>query len=502
MEEKKNNAVEKVENIIREKNYTGKEGQCEAYCQQKNNQNEGEKDFQKDNNQCKKGRKCQKGNKKTPTGWIVSVICLGIATLVLSSVLTFTFLMPSDSDNYLENSYQRAFYDTVEQVENMNLNLSKTLATKDKKARQTYLMDLAINSELAENNFQELPFKDENKYYTCKLINQIGDYAKYLNKKLINGEELNEEDIQNLSSLYKANNVLRETLSKSRENMGQDFSFTSLKDNEENIVIDNFTELENLSVEYPELIYDGPFADAKEQPEVLGLSGSEISKENAKDIFIKIFGEYGLKDVTCEGETSGKIEGFNVYATVNESQLYAEISKIGGKLIMFEYEGSCKSTVYQEQEALSKAKEFLESLGFSQMQEVWANVSGNEYTFNFVYSKDDIVCYPDMVKVRVCAETNMVIGLEAESYYFNHTERKILEPKLSREKALEYVFDELDVVNERTALVKKGKGVEKLCYEFCGEFDGEIYYVYIDANNGDQIEMFKVISTLEGNFLL
>ena len=129
-------------------------------------------------------RQRNKDRNKGYGGWLAAVISLGIATLVLSSVLTFTFLMPSTEDNMLEAAYHKSFYDTVEQVDNIDLNLSKALATADSGALQRYLVDTAINSELAENDIQQLPLQDESKHYTTKLINQIGDFTKYLNNLL------------------------------------------------------------------------------------------------------------------------------------------------------------------------------------------------------------------------------------------------------------------------------------------------------------------------------
>ena len=35
-----------------------------------------------------------------------------------------------------------------------------------------------------------------------------------------------------------------------------------------------------------------------------------------------------------------------------------------------------------------------------------------------------------------------------------------------------------------------------------GQMDGETYYVYIDAVNGRQVEMFKVIESNEGEMLI
>ncbi len=436
-------------------------------------------------------------------GWLAAVISLGIATLVLSSVLTFTFLMPTESDNMLESTYQKSFYDTVEQVDNIDLNLSKALATSDKGALQKYLVDTAINSELAENDLQQLPLQDESKHYTTKLINQIGDYAKYLNNKIINGENLTEQDKETLARLYRANAEFKKSLQKMVGEMGNDFSFATLMDGGSgNLVINGFNDLQNMSVQYPELIYDGPFSDGINEREIKGLTGEAIDENTAKEIFIKIFDDYSLQNVKNVGVLDGNMECFNVQGEKDGDILFAQISKKGGKLIMFSYAGSCEKVNCDKMEAQEIAEQFVAELGLETMKSVWINLSNNVYTINLASTEGEAIVYSDLVKVRVCAETKMVIGFEATGYYTNHTERNFNKPALTKEQAKKKVSSNILVETARLAIVPIGTSTEKLCYEFMGEYDGSTYYVYIDANTGKQVEMFKVIESTEGTLLM
>ena len=411
--------------------------------------------------------------------------------------------MPTTSDNLMGLSYQKSFYDTVEQVDNIDLNLSKALASKDAKAIEQYLIDTAINSELAENDVQQLPLHDETKFYTTKLINQIGDYSKYLVKKLINGENLTNVDKQNLENLYSANLELKNALQEMMKNVGEDYSFASLeKARSGDAIIQGFTKLQNLSVAYPELIYDGPFSDGQDQRVIKGLSNTEVTFEQAKENFLKIFKGYDFEDVEDSGMTNGDIVCYNITATLDGNVLFAQMSKNDGKLIMFSYAGSCDSVIVDEQTAIENAEQFLSDMGLTDMQEVWMNISNNVYTFNFAKTQNGVVLYPDLVKVRVCAETGKVIGIEAKTYYTNHTSRKIGSPTISKSQARQKVLDSMQIKASRLAVVPYGNASEKLCYEFYGELDGQTYYVYIDATNGWQVEMFKVVSGTEGMYLM
>ena len=454
-------------------------------------------------NQRKKERQKRKDKNKGYGGWLAAVISLGVATLVLASVLTFSLLMPTTTDNLMELSYQKSFYDTVEQVDNIDLNLSKALASKDALAVEKYLIDTAINSELAENDIQQLPLHDESKYYTTKLINQIGDYSKYLVNKLINGENLTSVDKQNLQSLYSANLDLKNALQQMMKETNGNYSFSSLaKAKSGDKLIEGFTKLQNLSAEYPELIYDGPFSDGQDQRAIKGLSKEEVTFDIAKENFVKIFKGYDLNNIKSSGETDGDIVCYNIQAEVGDSLLYAQISKNDGKLIMFSMAGSCESAIVDEDTAIENAIQFLSNMGLKDMQEVWMNLSNNVYTFNFAKTQNGIILYPDLVKVRVCAETGKVIGIEAKSYYTNHTTRSISGASLSQSQAKKSVFDDMQIKGARLVVVPVGNTSEKLCYEFFGEFDGQTYYVYIDANSGRQVEMFKVVEGTEGTYLM
>ena len=414
MEERTNNAIEKVENIINAKKHPksmrvknredtaeerkakqerymaekrvelarlrahkkAEKQKAKAMAERERNRRKAEiKQRKQEENQARERRKAERRNERAQArqrgkdrnkgfgGWLAAVITLSVATLVLASVLTFTFLMPTASDGMLESTYQKSFYDTVKQVNNIDVNLSKILATSDTGAIQKYLVETAINSEIAETDLQQLPLHDESRYYTTKLINQIGDYAKYLNNKLVDGEKLNKEDEQRLKGLYQANRTLKNALAEMTNGMGNDFSFRTVLDGGDgNLIINGFNELENMSVDYPELIYDGPFSDGQDEREIKGVNGEEITSEQAVEEYKKIFKNYGLEKVMANGMTSSEIECYNVQGEKDGETLYAEISKKGGRLIMFTSAGSCRATNVTEESAEQTAKEFLKGI--------------------------------------------------------------------------------------------------------------------------------------------
>ena len=169
---------------------------------------------------------------------------------------------------------------------------------------------------------------------------------------------------------------------------------------------------------------------------------------------------------------------------------------------MYSYAGSCNEVRCDREQATLVAEKFLTDLGIKDMKPVWINLSNNLYTINFAYEKWGVIVYSDLIKVRVCAETEMVIGFEASTYYTNHTDRVIDKPTLSEKQAKSKISENISVDSVRLAVVPIGTKSEKLCYEIAGEYDGSTYYVYIDAISGRQVEMFKVIESTEGTLLM
>lgn len=443
-------------------------------------------------------------SKKGYGGWLAAVISLGASLLVVTTVLAMMFFVPTENDVTMQNVYRRSFYDTVSYVDNMETGLSKVLASGSSESQQKYLVDLAIDSELAENDLQRLPLQDETKHYTTKLINQIGDYSKYLNEKLANGGAVTAEEKESLRQLYQALSSLKDSLKNMSDQMGDDFDFNSLRDaGEGNLVYDGFTELENLSVNFPELIYDGPFSDGLSDREPKGLTGEEISETVALDLFTKYFAAYNIGDAAIVGEAAGQFPVYNAEGTAADgSMIYAQISKKGGKLVMFDSNMNCETTNFDLDSCVEIATAFLQSIGISDMRPVWSNESGTVATINFAYETDDVIVYSDLVKVKVCEERGLATGMEASSYYLNHTERSIAAPALTAAEAAAKVNEEIGIVTARLTLIPIGNSSEVLAYEFAGEYEGATYYVYIDANSGKQVELFKVVEGTEGMLLM
>ena len=437
-------------------------------------------------------------------GWLAAVISLASAVLILGTL--FTLNLMDNAGMTIKNSAHVAesFYALTDYVDNMDVNISKLLVSKDQGAQQKLLLKLTVDASLAAEDFTRLPLKDEQRFYTSKFINQVADFSTYLSNKLSDGGAISEDDKKTLSSIYATNRALREDLASLSADMGEDFDFnTVFDDNGTNIFLEKFVAMESRAVDYPKLIYDGPFSDIEAATAPRALSGDEITPKAAEEAFLKAFSHLNPKGVELLGEKAGKIACYELKATGDEGELYASISKVGGKVIMFNYFKDCDGSNVDLDTAVSSGEKTVRAMGIEGLTPVWATENANTAYINLCYNDGGIVCYRDMVKITVCRERGVVSAFDATAYYLNHTARRIEDPKLSARQAVKKVSPDIEVTTPaRLVLIPFGNQKELLSYEVSGTFDGATYYVYIDAATGNEAQILRAVETTEGTLIM
>ncbi|MDY4186229.1 MAG: germination protein YpeB [Candidatus Borkfalkiaceae bacterium] len=442
-------------------------------------------------------------------GWLAAVIALGSCVLVLSTVLVWGVFMRNGGEDMLSGVYQQAFYDLVGYVDNIDVNLSKLSVTNDKEQSQKILNEVSVQANLAETNLATLPLSDESRSGTVKFVNQLGDFSKYLSNKLIDGESVSAEDKNLIAEFKRINLTLKNELSELSLKLENNYNFLNLlSGDQDDVVLQKFMELQSNSVDYPQMIYDGPFAD---RPEKTAKDTEEIKNpitaENAKNEFIKLFSSYGVTEANVTGEGAGDgIKVFNVEGMAGENNLFAQISA-DGKLVNFNWYMDCTDVNFGRDECVEKAGQFLNKLGYKSVKAVWITQNGTTTYVNFAEEQNGVIIYADMIKVSVCMQRGEVYAADFKAYIECHKLRDLGSPAITVEKAERGLSSDLTVKTSRLCYIPLDNqtangGKEKLAYEFWAESRGEDYYVYIDALTGKQLQVFKVVQTDEGTLLL
>ena len=83
---------------------------------------------------------------------------------------------------------------------------------------------------------------------------------------------------------------------------------------------------------------------------------------------------------------------------------------------------------------------------FENMKDTYYIKQNGTVTINFAHEQDDVICYPDLVKIKIALDTGEVLGMEAQSYFSSHVERKFAKPKISIEKARASINKNIEII--------------------------------------------------------
>ena len=132
------------------------------------------------------------------------------------------------------------------------------------------------------------------------------------------------------------------------------------------------------------------------------------------------------------------------------------------------------------------------------MENSYYEKTDNSATINFAYSDNGIICYSDLIKVKVALDSGEVIGLETNGYLMNHTDRDISAITLSSDDALSKVSKRLSANVDGLAIIPKDSLNEVLCYEIHGTFANKNFLIYINAQNGREEEILLLLESANG----
>ena len=441
---------------------------------------------------------------KKSTFIALSVVFAVVGT-VAGSILYFTKVNEvNDYKARLEYVYQQNFYELVDNVNNIESNLSKLTVSTDSKMQNEYLSKIATLSNDAQNNISVLPIEHNAINDTITYLNQLGGYTSVLQanvaqQKLINMDQMDQvENLLGTSKKVKQElNKLSVLISSNNYSIIDNLSDPNQANNKFN---DEWANFNNGMIEYPQLIYDGPFSESVIHKEIKGLSENEITEADALIKMQKWFNGYQISSI---GKTTGgDFETYNFKLTKNQNECYAQVSVRDG--VLLELNGGEESSTlnYEEDDCISFAIDFSSSIGFENLNWVWSTVSDGFTYVSLTPVIDDVIIYPDEIKIKVSNTTGKVVGWEAKNWAYNHQERANLTPVISKEDASLKIAKNLDVRTTRLCVIPNEFVGETLSWEFMCVYEGETYYVYIDANTGMQTNVLKVVETDDATLLM
>ena len=439
-------------------------------------------------------------------GHMLSIIVVLFSIIVILAILIYK--KQTEYRQASENSYNMAFYEVVDYVQNVEVFLAKSLITNSPESSAESLTNVWREANLAQAYLAQLPISSNELENTTKFLNQVSEYSYSLYRKNLNDEELSDEDLKNLKDLHEYSVELENTLNQlSADINGGRISWGELTDKGtvafaqqvSNISQDSFSNLEQNFHEFSGLIYDGAFSEHITRAEKVGLTGDNIDEQTAQDKAKELFDSNNIKEVTSYGKSEGDINSYGFGIAFNDdSTATVSISEKGGHVIYMNKNREVSAEVLSQEEADKKAKEYLEQHGFKNMKETYYLKESGIVTINYAYVQDDVIMYPDLIKVKVALDDGEILGIETSGYLNSHTKRDVKEPKVTVEEAKKSLNKDLTIESEELAVIPTEWKTEVLCWEFEGNVEGLDFIVYVNAETGEEEDILIITNTPNG----
>jgi germination protein YpeB len=443
----------------------------------------------------KREKKMSTAQKMLPI-FLISTVVLAIA---LGAVLiAFYQLKKTDeqSSKTLESVYSSSYYSMVDSVNSLQVNADKFETITNSSAQRGLLRDMEQDCAYIVAGLSVLPIDVKNSNSAIKFFNQVAGMCEAYISQIDKGESLTFEQLLLIDKAEMALSIIKSKLNTHNDLVRKgDYEFISVGvfDDEGVTQFSNsIGALTATEVDYPTMIFDGPFSDALENKKIKGLSNEEITREQAED-YLKnvVYKNQGIK-VEYLRETEGDFDTYDFKLKKEDVEYTAQVTKRQGLLLTVCGYGAEQEPNISAEKAQDLAKEFAKNAGFGDLVVTWLEVNRNIAYINLAPTQNDVVLYPDLVKVKVDMYSQNIVGFEAKNYAFNHIERNFSMVISERQAEQKLGFDYV-VLNTRKAIIALENDIEVAVYEFaCDRIDG-LYYYYIDANDGDVVQILKVV---------
>ena len=424
------------------------------------------------------------------------------AILVLGGTTATGYITAEQYRSQMEYTYRRALNDLNDYVANIETTLQKAVYTATPPQQTGVMSKLMQEASGAKASLAALPLENGDLENVSRFLSQVGDFSSVLSSKISEGNTLSQEEFESVNTLLKYAKELHTDL----EDVMARFSDGSLSIGSADSLLQNldagvptfsshFTDAEEHFTDYPTLIYDGPFSDHINQRTPRLLEGlEEVHQGNAQNSAAEFLGIESAS-LSHTADTEGNLPTYNF----TQGDIRIGVSRTGGIVVsMLNPREIAESTMGYE-EALQKAKDFCAARGIENLKESYYVIHDNICTINFAFLENNILYYPDLIKVSVALDNGEIVEYDAAGYIMNHTERNLPEPKVTLEQAQAVLSPALTVNASAECVIPTGGLNEVRCYEFsCSAENGDNVLVYIDTQTGYEEQILIVLASDNG----
>ena len=395
-------------------------------------------------------------------------------------------LREADMRQEMVMQQQREMADVIAAMADIEVNLSKLLIASGVRQSVSLLGETALLAQHVESGLSRMTVDEQTTGDAMKFAGQMGQYSLALAAQVSDGGMLTGDDERQIEDMMQACHALGERLAGHGESGGVSWPESS-------------TETDS-SIDYPSLIYDGPFSDGKTDRQSALLNTSRFSRQQAREAAAKYAG-VTVEHVTEAADSGGRFEAFGFTADTPDGSIAVQVTGQGGFLLWMMPENAEFAQRRGVEECLQNAKVYLADVGFGEMEPCFVQQYDGMVVANFAAVQDGVTLYPDQVKVQVSMDSGRVVGAECSQYLANHTRRTDIVPTVDVLQAREMVSGRLSVKSERLCVIPQD-GDETLCWGFECTDGAADYWVFVNAKTRETEQILRVITTNQGEAAL
>jgi len=418
-----------------------------------------------------------------------------------------------------ENQNRRSLADFVSHLDGLETSVAKSRAAGTPLQQIFYLSQSWHQSETAVKDLSLLPAKEFGLDYLDQFLNQIGEFSRILTQQIAKGVSLDAGQEETLAAMHErlleVNRKVQElSVNLQTEDIAwldkdaplwqsQKTAVPAAAEGEEaaaaepSSIRSGLEQLDSSLQKLPPFSYSGQ-EDTHAVPKPLGLPQQTVNEDQAMAAaldFLRALG-YPEPKLQLAGTSSGTFAGY----VFTSEQISIDIAKQGGVVTLFRDERNLGLQQLSAEQAADKAMETLQALGWKSFVQTSVEDFGGYIQLDAVNTQQGVRIYPDKIRLAIGRDNGMIISYDATPYWLYHHERS-LTPKIMPDEAQSKLSKSLAVKETRLAVISQPGYTESFCYEFRAGKDKEDFLVYVNALNGIEEKIQRIVITPRGEFL-
>jgi spore germination protein len=421
--------------------------------------------------------------------------------------------------NITENQYQRSLRDFASHLDQLETDLAKGRVAATSSQKVLHLSQASSISQSAMKDLAQLPAEEAGLSYVGEFLNRAGDFSRALAYRVSVGNNLTSEEEKTLADVHErlltVNQNIQDLVTRvDTENLAwvneaptwqhrlafwktqQAEAAAESSDGPASSVRSGLDQLNASLQKLPPFSYVGEF-ESRSVKEPLGLPSQEVNKDKALEVARDFLNKVGYSEVNPEfvGVTQGALGGYQW----KQGDIFMTVSKRGGVVTLFRDPRELQERTLTPDQAKAKVAETLKALGWNLVLSSTEDYGGY-LQLEYVQDSEGVRNYPDKVRLTVTLDNGQISGYDSTPYWAYHQKRTFTK-KLTLDQARTKLRTGFQVKETRMAVIPVIGNREVMAYEFRGNYQGEDYLVYINAVNGIEERIQRIITTPRGEYL-